>query len=232
MPESTATPTSRGAAPATTTRRAAPLLLCGVVAGPFYLVVGLLQAFTRQGFDIRRHDLSLLSDGDLGWIQIANFAITGLLVIAAAIGLRRSLAVGRGRTWGPILIGLYGVGLLGAAVFVADPAFGFPPGTPADAHAISTSGLMHFAFGGIGFLAFIAGCFVFARRFAAERDRGWATFSIITGVVFLAGFVGIASGSGGGATLLGFWLGLVVAWTWLSGVSVRQLSGGSRRSIV
>jgi|GEM_PF-1944360 len=67
------------------------LLACGVVAGPVYLIAGLAQAFTRPGFDITRHDLSLLSNGDLGWIQVANLIITGLLVIASAVGMRQAL---------------------------------------------------------------------------------------------------------------------------------------------
>ena len=49
------------------------LLKCGVLAGPIYVVVGLLQVLLREGFDIRRHALSLMSNGDLGWIQIASF---------------------------------------------------------------------------------------------------------------------------------------------------------------
>ena len=36
------------------------LLICGLIAGPLYIVVGLVQAFTRPGFNIIRHDLSLL----------------------------------------------------------------------------------------------------------------------------------------------------------------------------
>ena len=44
------------------------LLICGLIAGPFYIVVGLIQALTRPGFDLMRHDLSLLANGDLGWI--------------------------------------------------------------------------------------------------------------------------------------------------------------------
>jgi hypothetical protein len=31
------------------------LLVCGVVAGPLYLVVSFAQAFTRDGFDLSRH---------------------------------------------------------------------------------------------------------------------------------------------------------------------------------
>src|SRR5262249_47004104 len=133
----------------TFTRQTRVLLICGLIAGPFYIVVGLIQAFTRPGFDILRHDLSLLANGDLGWIQITNLVLTGLLVVAFAFGVRQALTAGRSRTWGPILLGIYGLGLIGAGFFTADPAFGFPPGTPADAHAISWHGLLHFICGGV-----------------------------------------------------------------------------------
>src|SRR5215813_11948966 len=74
------------------------LLTCGVIAGPLYIAVGVTQMFIRPGFDIQRHALSLLSNGDLGWIQIANFIVTGLLVIAGALGMRRVLRGSRGGT--------------------------------------------------------------------------------------------------------------------------------------
>jgi len=201
------------------------LLACGVIAGPLYLIAGLAQAFTRPGFDITRHDLSLLSNGDLGWIQVANLIITGLLVIASAVGMRRALHDGRGKTWGPLLVGVYGLGLIGAGIFKADPAMGFPVGTPADAMTISAHGLLHFITGGVGFLALIAACFVFARRFATLHQRGWAAYSVITGMVFFAGFFGIASGSGNSWTVLGLWIGVVFAWTWISVMTRRLMIG-------
>jgi hypothetical protein len=200
------------------------LLICGLIAGPFYIVVGLIQALTRPGFDIMRHDLSLLANGDLGWIQITNLVLSGLLVIAGAVGMRKALQDGRGRTWGPILLGIYGLGLIGAGFFIADPSFGFPPGTPADAHVMSWHGLLHFICGGVGFLALIAACFVFARRFASQRQRGWAVYSLATGVIFFAAFVGIAMGSGQSWSVIGFWIGVVVAWAWISAMAVKLLT--------
>ena len=201
------------------------LLACGIVAGPFYVVVGLVQAFNRPGFDITRHDLSLLSNGDLGWIQITNLIASGLLVIAGAVGMRQALHSHRGRAWGPLLIGIYGLGLIGAGIFIADPAFGFPPGTPeGQPAAISWHGLLHFIFGAVGFLALIAACFVSARRFSTLQQRGWAAYSVVTGLIFLAGFLGIALGSGNPWTILAFWIAVVVAWAWISIISVRLLS--------
>lgn len=95
-----------------TTHQATRVLLArGAIAGPFYVVVGLIEAFIRDGFDIRRHMLSLLSNGDLRWIQIANFLIAGILTVAFATGMRRVWPDGRGGVWGPLSIGIYGLGL-------------------------------------------------------------------------------------------------------------------------
>jgi hypothetical protein len=90
-----------------------------VVAGPLYTIVGLIQMFIRPGYDIRRHALSLLSNGDLRWIQVANFEVSGLLVIAGALGMRRVLRDSRGGTWEPLLLGIYGLSLIGAGIFSA-----------------------------------------------------------------------------------------------------------------
>ena len=208
------------------------LLLCGVVAGPLYVIVGVIEMLTRPGFDPTRHDLSLMSNGDWGWIHVSLLILTGLLTIAGAVGMRRVLRGGRGGTWGPLLLGIYGLGLIGAGFFTADPALGFPPGTPADAHAISWHGLLHFICGVIGFLGLIAACFVFARRFAAQRQRGWVAYSVATGVIYLAAFAGIAVGSNSvgvitTVVILAFSVAVVLGWAWVSAMSVKLLSEGA-----
>ncbi|HEX6507401.1 MAG TPA: DUF998 domain-containing protein [Chloroflexota bacterium] len=203
------------------TRVTKSLLGYGVIAGPLYVAVVLIQALIRPGFDLVRDDVSLLSNGTLGWIQIANFAVTGLMVVACSIGIRRALAGGLASTWAPRLLGLYGVGLIAAGIFVADPMNGFPPGTPAGRPStISLHGTLHIAAAAIGFLGLIAACFILARRFAALDQRRWAIFSRATGILFFAGFVGVASGSSSPVVVLGFWLALLVAWGWLAAVSV------------
>ena len=205
------------------------LLLCGVVAGPLYVIVGAIEMLTRPGFDPTRHDLSLMSNGDWGWIHISLLILTGLLTIAGAVGMRRVLRGGRGGTWGPLLLGIYGLGLIGAGFFTADPALGFPPGTPANAHAVSWHGLLHFICGGIGFLGLIAACFVFARRFAARRQRGWVAYCVATGVIYLAAFAGIAVGSNSVGVImtiviLAFSVAVVLGWAWVSAIAVKLLS--------
>ena len=165
----------QGASPATTV-----LLASGAVAGPLFVAVAFMQVLTRDGFDLRHHPLSLLSLGALGWIQIANFVLTGGLYVAGAVGMRRAMPAGRGRVWGPRLIGVFGGLLVWAGVFVADPAAGFPPGTPARAEAVSWHGVLHDIAPGFAFLVLAAACLVFARRFAAERRRGWVLGSVAT----------------------------------------------------
>jgi hypothetical protein len=190
------------------------LLRYGIVAGPLYVVVALAQALTRDGFDLSRHAWSLLSNGDLGWIQIANFIITGLMIVAAAVGLRRA----SGSTWAAVLIGVYGVGLIGGGIFRADPVQGFPAGAP-ETTTISWHGMLHFMLGGIGFVCLIVACFVLARRFTRDSRRGLAWFSRITGIFFLAAFAGIASGSHG-PTTLAFVAAVLTVCAWLTTISV------------
>jgi hypothetical protein len=63
-----------GGSSATTTTGTPALLACGVVAGPLFVVVAVLQALTREGFDPGRHPLSLLRLGALGWAWLSALA--------------------------------------------------------------------------------------------------------------------------------------------------------------
>jgi hypothetical protein len=94
---------------------------------------------------------------------------------------------------------------------------------------VSWHGLLHLAVGAVGFLALIAACFVIARGFAATGERGWAVHSRFTGVAFLLGFIGFASGPGAGpAAVLGFWGSVILAWAWMSALSARLYRRATR----
>ena len=191
----------------------------GVVAGPFYVVVSLAQGLTRDGFDLRRHQWSLLENGDLGWVQVANFVLTGIMVVAYAVGLRRALCPGPGSRWAPSLTATFGAALVAAGIFRADPALGFPLGTPEGPGAVSGHGIAHFLAAGVGFVAIAVSCFVLARRFAAEGVNGLAVLSRTTGAVFLGGFLCVASGAGSVAANVLFTAAVVLVLTWLSTVA-------------
>jgi len=199
-----------------TTRR---LLAAGIVAGPLYVTVAAVQAVTRTGFDIRRHAVSLLSNGELGWIQIANFVVAGLLTVAVAVGMRRVLGSSPGGTWGPRLIGVYGLSVVAAGVLVADPGAGFPVGAREVAE-VTWHGIGHFMAGGLGFPAMAAACIVLARPLAGGV---WVPYSVATGVVFLATFGAIASTGGAVWANLAFTVGVVLVWLWLALAATRVL---------
>lgn len=187
------------------------LLACGVIAGPLFVVTVLAQELTRAGFDPKKHPLSLLSLGDLGWLQITNFVVCGLLALASAIGLRQALRGGKAGTWGPILIGVYGVGLIWGGVFVADPAFGYPVGTPdAAPEQLSWHGILHGIAPAAASLALYAACFVFARRFLADGERGWAVYSIVSAVLSVV----LTAASFAVADYRYMLVGGVIVWLW------------------
>jgi hypothetical protein len=101
-----------------------------------------------------------------------HFVLTGSMVIAFAVGVARAWGRGRGATWGPRLLSLYGLGLIAAGAFVADPMNGFPAGAPQGHPAAgSLHGVLHIAVGGIGFLGLVAACFVIASRFGSAGQR-------------------------------------------------------------
>jgi Protein of unknown function (DUF998) len=173
---------SEGAPTIHTTR----LLACGIVAGPLFLAAWLLQALTRDGFDPSRQPLSLLSLGELGWIQIASFVVTGLLYVACAVGMRRVLHPGRSGTWDPLLVGGFGIGLILAGSFTTDPGVGFPPGAPAGApEQLSWHGVLHEVGFVVALVSWTAACFVLVRRFVGLRRRGWVAACVATPLVVL-----------------------------------------------
>jgi hypothetical protein len=186
------------------------LLGYGLLAGPLYVVPALVQGLVRDGFDLTRHDVSLLANGPGGWVQITTFVVCGLMTAAAGVGVVRALRTLRtGRAWSGWLVVGYGIGLVGAGVFVADPMQGFPPGTPDGPPAtVSAGGTGHIVFAALGFLCLVVACF------AVPAGRPWS--GRVTGVLFLVAFVGVASGSAAPVVVIGFWIAVILAWAWLA----------------
>ncbi|GAA4249798.1 DUF998 domain-containing protein [Dactylosporangium darangshiense] len=218
-------------------------LLAGILAAPLFAVVALAQALTRDAFDLTRHPVSMLSNGNLGWIQISNFVVTGLLSLLAAYGTRAVLSGpdngsgpdgggGRGATWAPRLLVMIGAGMLIAAVFRLDPGDGFPAGTPLGAPTtMSWHAIVHNVGGSLSFFAMIALCFVLARRFAAEGRRTWARTGRIAALAFAALLLWAMTGGRAGALTL--FVGVILAWGWIaasSGSLLRRTYGYRRGS--
>ncbi|WP_433249101.1 DUF998 domain-containing protein [Streptosporangium sp. CA-135522] len=214
------THTITGTRPPPATRPTARLLLVGgIAAGPLFLGAGLIQGLTRDGFDFTRNAISQLSLGDLGWIQMTSFLLTGALAIVGAIGIRRTLHGRPGGTWAPRLVAVFGISFLANAMFNADPGAGFPAGAPAGpAAALSTTGAVHLLSAAIGFLALCTAFVVLARHFAAQGRRGWAVLSRLVPVGVLAGFAGSS------ATVMAFTAGAALGLVWLSVTAIQLIT--------
>ncbi|GAA0381041.1 DUF998 domain-containing protein [Paenibacillus motobuensis] len=196
------------------------LLLAEVVSAPLFYAAAIIQTFTRAGFDIRRHAISTLTLGDAGWIQSANFFMTGLLALCAAIGVRSLLRGHKGGTWGAFFIGIYGIGMILAGLFRPDPGLGFPIGAPEEMPtSMSTQAAIHSVAFFTAFICLIAASIIFARRFAAIGERGWSTYCIVSCI--LAPLLIIL-----GSTI-GTWIGVImgcaglVAFGWVSALTAK-----------
>ena len=102
-------------------------IACGVVAGPLFVSIFTAIGARRVGYDWRRHAVSSLAVGRGGWLQRANFMLTGALYCIAAQGLARSPRRTVGPRVVPALIFGVGAGLVGSGLFVTDPVGGFRP---------------------------------------------------------------------------------------------------------
>ncbi|MEF2978473.1 DUF998 domain-containing protein [Subtercola sp. YIM 133946] len=174
----------------------------GVVAGPFYLVFGVILALTRPGFDFGHDALSILLLGDKGWLQATNLVLSGLMTIVAATGLWRTPRWPRPAA---VLVAVYGAGLVLSA-FVAPDRAGSGTAT--------VPGLLHLAFGAVGFLALGVAAFIAARWF---RRPAW---SVVAGVVIILAFIAGGALSQGTAGVVLLWVAVIVGWAWLALASV------------
>lgn len=186
----------------------------GVVAGPFYLIFGLILALTRPGFDLTRDALSLLLIGDLGWLQWLNLVLSGLMTIVAAIGLLRTPDWSRAAG---LLVGGYGACLVMSAVFPPDATESFPPG--AGVGEFTTPGLLHFVFGGLAFVS-VGIAAIIAGSWLSRRHGRRAIWSRIAGIVIIVAFIagGALSSLPGGVGLI--WITVLTTWVWLVIVSI------------
>ena len=208
-------------------------LIAGGAIGPLlFMIVLLMEGATRPGYSAWHNYGSSLSLGDQGWMQIANFLVCGLLTLGFAIGLRQVFQTGRGSVWGPILLGVFGASLIVAGLFVTDPSLGYPPGTHGSGPQ-TLHGTIHGVAGLIAFSSSAIASFVMARRFAGDPNwRGWALYSIVTGVLVIVFFIASTtvsvldeSGVLPGAPIGLFQrIAIIAGWSWIAILAIRLLS--------
>lgn len=198
-------------------------LLGAGLAGPLlFVVVFLVAGALPAGYDPLRHPVSSLSFGPAGWIQATSFVVTGLLVAAYAVGLRRA-GVG---LWTPILVALVGIGLVGAGFFLTDPISGYPAGLaplPRTPH-----GVLHDLFSTPVFTALPAACFVVAYR---TRRTAFGRYSLVSGLGMILFFVLTSVGFAQNPALVGIGgllqrITLLIGFGWLAALAVRTHRSG------
>ncbi len=210
-------------------------LACGTVGAPLFVVVFLVEGARRDGYDAMREPVSSLALGPRGWVQRANFVGTGLLMLVVAKGLRRVPHEGlAGSRWGPRLVALYAIGLVGAGVFVTDPVE-YGRSDPANPRPTGIHGAMHVACSMQVFAALSAAAWTYARWFASRGRRRWAAASAATGVAIPAGIVLFGQALERDARdPLGRRAGLIqrltigVGWGWLAVLTASFLRGRAR----
>ena len=179
-----ATSTDLARTPARSTRT---LLIAGALAGPLFAVLATGQVLLRDGFDLRRHPLSLLATGGPGFVQVANFVLAGIGVLCLAVAVRRTITDGVGRRWLAPLIAVFGLGLIASGVFVMDPENGFPIGTPeGPAPAMSWHGIAHIVAATVAFTGLAAACIVLAVRMGRRRAGRATMLNAFAALIFLA----------------------------------------------
>ncbi|TQS41098.1 DUF998 domain-containing protein [Cryptosporangium phraense] len=212
-------------------RRPSRLLTAGLVVGPLFTLAYLVEGVLRgHGYSAVRHPVSSLALGSRGWEQTLNFLVAGMLVLVFAVGLRRSLrgAPGAGRGPGavalPVLVAIWGIGLLGAGVFRTDPVGGYPTA----ASPVTWHGQLHdLAFSLPGFLALALAMFTAASVFARRRSPRMALYSAFSAVAFVVLFGFATSGFGGAdpwVDAAGLWqrLCVTVGWGWLAVLAAQR----------
>ena len=137
------------------------------------------------------------------------------MVVAASRGLRRALGSSTGAASGFLMA--FGISMLAAAVFKADPVDGFPVGTPlGPPTSISTTGVLHFVAGAIGFTAFGVSALLFARALSRLQRSTLARMSLVCGVIMLVAFYGGVAFSASSSGIAGIWVSVVTGWAWLA----------------
>lgn len=150
--------------------------------------------------------------GPHGYLQVVNFVVLGLAVVALAVALARS--VQSRRKPGAWLVGLTGLALLLSAIRIDHPsAFGGEGSSPD-----TWNGVVH----GVGFflvlLATLASMITLGFQF--RRDPRWADlawFSFGAAFVLPVAFLGVGAINGA----IGFYLFLAIVLAWIIVLALR-----------
>lgn len=191
----------------------------GIAAGPLFLGLVLLNTWWSRDF---LHSIgwrlfggeslpypSCLALGPHGWMQVVAFAVTGLLVVIFAIGLRRAIPRRPSAIVATTLLVLFGTAIATSSARVDwTSVHGGDPSTP--------NGWIH----GISFVValpsiLLATCVL---GLALRGDRRWRPFAVASPLVGVALVLSLVGGPHGQATFLVF---LAILFGWIAALALR-----------
>jgi hypothetical protein len=187
------------------------LLLAGAATAVVFLAVLFVEGTRRPGYDPVYHTGSELELGERGWLQRASFLLMGTGILAFAAGVHETLHT----LLAAVLLGIFGLGLLVAGLFVPDAVRGYPPGAPPEPTAAPTRRhRAHHVIGGpVAFLALLGACVTLAVRL----DGVWRLYTALTAAAGLALTIATALAYQRDAASTGLvQRGLIVVyWAWI-----------------
>ena len=177
----------------------------GIIGSALFVAVFTIEGWLRPGYDPLSTYVSALSLGPRGWIQMAEFIVLGLLLLAFTRGVAAEFQAGKASRWGVILLAVISILFVVSGPFKMDPT-----GTPLN--QVTVHGTIHGLAGGIIFILMPITCFVFLRRFRADPDwqaLRWPTLAL--GIIVAAAVVLLTISSKSPSIQIVFvnWLGLI-----------------------
>jgi hypothetical protein len=143
-------------------------LLCSGVAGAIlFSTVYFCFGVISPNYYMIHESISRLQLQPYGWVQSLNYIVSGLLICAFAVALRKELAGGFGSTLIPFFHLLTGLGSIILGVCLD--------------HQVQLYT------GAIIFLSLITGLLLFTGRFSANPEwHGWTTYTILSVLLMIA----------------------------------------------
>ena len=158
-------------------------LLAGIVAPALFAIVVTVNGLMYDGYSHVSQAISELGEtgAETQMIQQPLFAVVGLLVLAFALAVKRTLQPSRRTTVAAVLIGFFAVlSGIGNAAFPCDVG----------CSGSTTVGFLHNLTGSLGFLAAVAAMFTLAKRFPVRGDSvPYQRYSLVLGIVGALGLM-------------------------------------------
>lgn len=154
------------------------LLAGGMATGPIFIVLGLIELIVRPGDKVNHAFSVLAANNTLDWLQMTAFIASGILFMCGALGVYKVTTAGSSHLSVPLLLGMYGLS------FVLLP---FMP-------VLATWKGTHITIAVIGLITFIVAAILLLVHYKAIGQTGSVRRTSITGIVCLAGLIGLGLG--------------------------------------